>query len=395
MPTDAGVQCRDQHESIGALLRQARLARDLSEKEVADRLRITVHYVNALETDRYEKLPGSVFVTGYLKNYANLLEIDATSLVARYKDQVAERQASPHQEITPRTHKRRDYNPPYVAGSLVLFVALYFVLWLFRGTDAELTVDSEGAASEATVAVNTQTIDASTLRPAVGTTTTSSAGPDAATKSANAGSGSGSDEAGRQDEMTRPEARVTDSSRSSSSLQNAAVDSLEVAAEPMPTVSPAEAAVEPAVASNQAPAAALETADSEAVEQGGSGAANITGSEENIASAVATQESDRAAPVAVAAADNSQRLIEIHSEGSDTLRIDFTGASWVEVVDGSAQALYSDLREAGDILEITGHGPFNVLLGDAPQTRLEFNGDEVDVSGDVRIGNTARLTVGL
>ena len=81
--------------------------------------------------------------------------------------------------------------------------------------------------------------------------------------------------------------------------------------------------------------------------------------------------------------------------GTDTLRISFSGANWVEVNDGEENQIYRDLRVAGDVLEITGSAPFSILLGDAPRARLTFNGNEIDVSDNIRVDNSARLTVGL
>ena len=45
--------------SAGALLREAREAKGLDEKAIADKLHITVHYIKALESDQFEKLPGT------------------------------------------------------------------------------------------------------------------------------------------------------------------------------------------------------------------------------------------------------------------------------------------------------------------------------------------------
>jgi len=89
------------------------------------------------------------------------------------------------------------------------------------------------------------------------------------------------------------------------------------------------------------------------------------------------------------------RLISIQAIGNDMLRISFTGKSWIEVNDSESQQIYRDIRVAGDVLEITGSAPFNILLGDAHFTVMSLNGDEIDLSGDIRIDNSARLTVGL
>ncbi len=77
-------------ETAGNLLKVARERRGLTEKQVADRLHITMHYVRAIETDRYEKLPGIVFARGYIKSYALLLGLDKDQLVTLFDDSVSE-----------------------------------------------------------------------------------------------------------------------------------------------------------------------------------------------------------------------------------------------------------------------------------------------------------------
>ena len=103
----------------------------------------------------------------------------------------------------------------------------------------------------------------------------------------------------------------------------------------------------------------------------------------------------RAEQTAVAEATDQSRVFTIEAIGNDVLRISFIGESWIEVNDSESQQIYRDIREAGDVLEITGSAPFNILLGDAPFTSMSLNGDEIDLSADIRIDNSARLTVGL
>ncbi|HBP99733.1 MAG TPA: DUF4115 domain-containing protein, partial [Gammaproteobacteria bacterium] len=55
-------------------------------KEVADTLHITVHYVNALEHDQYDKLPGEIFAKGYMKRYAETLALDQAEVLAAYAE---------------------------------------------------------------------------------------------------------------------------------------------------------------------------------------------------------------------------------------------------------------------------------------------------------------------
>src|SRR5690606_33514344 len=64
----------------GEKLRILREEKGLSKSQVAEALRLTIHYVTALENDEYHKLPGKIFVKGYFKSYAVLLGADASEI---------------------------------------------------------------------------------------------------------------------------------------------------------------------------------------------------------------------------------------------------------------------------------------------------------------------------
>ena len=65
----------------GDRLREARAAAGLSVQEVASRLRMPVHVVEALEEGRWQVIGASVFVRGQLRSYARLLGVDVEPLL--------------------------------------------------------------------------------------------------------------------------------------------------------------------------------------------------------------------------------------------------------------------------------------------------------------------------
>jgi cytoskeleton protein RodZ len=67
----------------GRTLAEARAARNLTLAEVAQQLKLSATQVEALEADAYDRLPGPVFVRGFVRNYARLLELDAEALVSQ------------------------------------------------------------------------------------------------------------------------------------------------------------------------------------------------------------------------------------------------------------------------------------------------------------------------
>ncbi|WP_295451171.1 RodZ family helix-turn-helix domain-containing protein [uncultured Thiodictyon sp.] len=72
-------------ENPGRRLRVQRQSRGIEVERIAAQLHLRVAAVEALEQDRYQDLPGPVFVTGYLRNYARLVGLDPEPLIATYR----------------------------------------------------------------------------------------------------------------------------------------------------------------------------------------------------------------------------------------------------------------------------------------------------------------------
>ncbi len=69
---------------VGELLRTHRLKRNLSQEEVASELRMDVRQLDALENNRFDAFSGTVFVQGYLRNYAKLLDLDPAPIIDEF-----------------------------------------------------------------------------------------------------------------------------------------------------------------------------------------------------------------------------------------------------------------------------------------------------------------------
>jgi cytoskeleton protein RodZ len=70
--------------SPGQYLREARHASRMSKDEVSARLHLDPRVVDALEGDRYDRLPEPSFVRGYLRAYARLLDMPAERVIEAY-----------------------------------------------------------------------------------------------------------------------------------------------------------------------------------------------------------------------------------------------------------------------------------------------------------------------
>lgn len=72
-------------KSPGLYLSEARTQRGYSQEYVANKLHLRVRIVDLLEADDYQNMPEPVFIKGYLRAYAKLLDIKPDPLIEIYK----------------------------------------------------------------------------------------------------------------------------------------------------------------------------------------------------------------------------------------------------------------------------------------------------------------------
>jgi len=70
--------------SVGQHLKGLREAKRMSLAEVSRATRVPVASVERIEADRFDELPGEVFVRGFLRAYARALDVSGDDVLARY-----------------------------------------------------------------------------------------------------------------------------------------------------------------------------------------------------------------------------------------------------------------------------------------------------------------------
>lgn len=123
----------------GRTLAEARGRRNQTIAEVAQQLKLSATQVEALEADDYARLPGPVFVRGFVRNYARLMELDSEPLVAGLtlpQDQTAAGAAVPHSHNIPFPDGRGPRWPIYAAAIAVLAGLVVLFEFIFSGPPA-------------------------------------------------------------------------------------------------------------------------------------------------------------------------------------------------------------------------------------------------------------------
>lgn len=75
-------------ELIGARLNQARLMANLALQDIADRTKISLRFLSAIENDDFSALPGRVYIVGFTKAFARAVGLDEESLVTALREKM-------------------------------------------------------------------------------------------------------------------------------------------------------------------------------------------------------------------------------------------------------------------------------------------------------------------
>jgi cytoskeleton protein RodZ len=118
--------------SLGAWLRAQREARGVGLREIADSSKISLRYLEALETDRFDVLPAPVFTRGFLREYARVVGLDPDEVVNLYlvvaRDRDAESAAA--SGTAPDAGHARSSGPSALGYGLLLLLAVAVFLGL-------------------------------------------------------------------------------------------------------------------------------------------------------------------------------------------------------------------------------------------------------------------------
>lgn len=120
--------------SIGYLLKDARQKTGLSLRLVGRHTKINPKYLEALEKDNWEKLPGEIYAKNFLNQYCEFLKIDVNKLnidfnkIPHFKNNIHH-----DHEFRKKSNRKYFFNLPRVIKFIVIILILisvsYYILW--------------------------------------------------------------------------------------------------------------------------------------------------------------------------------------------------------------------------------------------------------------------------
>ena len=130
----------------GAILKEAREIRGLSEQQVADKLNFRIRLVQNIEVDVFDRSLPEAFNRGYLKSYAQLVNVSETVVLSNY-DQLAEAQSqcAGMQSFSKGTEKQAEHKLLMWITYLILaiFITATVVWWLQTPSEQPEPIEAE------------------------------------------------------------------------------------------------------------------------------------------------------------------------------------------------------------------------------------------------------------
>lgn len=115
--------------SIGQVLAAEREKRDKSIQDVERALKIRAKYIEALEADDFEAIPGDAYVSGFIKVYCEMLGLDPAPLLETYRNTHEKPELSMPQPVMPARREHPRF-PKALWVGLLLLAALAFSAWV-------------------------------------------------------------------------------------------------------------------------------------------------------------------------------------------------------------------------------------------------------------------------
>lgn len=118
-------------ELLGSYLKAQREMRQVDIRAISDETKIAVNWLQVIEGDMWDELPGRTFARGYAKAYAKALGLDMEEVLSRYDQMyIKEDEVEVGNDIVTLTKKRGRRIKPIIIAIFLILVATGLIVWL-------------------------------------------------------------------------------------------------------------------------------------------------------------------------------------------------------------------------------------------------------------------------
>lgn len=329
--------------AAGQMLAQQREKLGLDIEECSDKLKISSGKILALESGNDAPFASEIFIRGYLRNYAKLLNLSIADVLDCYDSQPCANETSDAVRFEKKSPSGSKWWLPYIIGIVVV------IGWFLVSNYLESQANRASEVTELSIVPPAEE-GAWDQQPSV----------------------SLEDEASdKTEQVIEPSIETPLNDQEKESLEIIKDNSLE------DTVNDSASNV----IDNSKAITDVESAESSPLE-------NVVANGESSSSSVVVEPGSAISPLPLNINSDVEDFIS-----HDVLYFTFLEECWVEVVDATNEVIASSLRQGNTQFTVKGRAPFSIVLGNVKGTTLRFNDDNIPLNS-VNGSRTLRLTVG-
>ena len=143
-------------QTIGNYLKSGREARNIKLSDVAHSTKISKWYLDCLEKDEFDKIPGGPYIKGYITSYASYIGIEEDEILKRYESlQINDDEETENQDQLPQ-HKKRQAMLVFSSGKKKLILGMAALILVAFGFGHFYFNDQIDVGTNPTIAQHTE-----------------------------------------------------------------------------------------------------------------------------------------------------------------------------------------------------------------------------------------------
>jgi cytoskeleton protein RodZ len=378
--------------SIGQTLKSMREAKGISQVDIASKMHLDPRFIVAIEEDNFDSLPDVIYVRGYIRSYSKLVGANADALVKQFEAHGGNFEPEIIPEIRHSSQTSGSDKPVKAFTYLVVF-ALMILLFAWWQSNYMMETPSFLSGQKVTPAAP---VDVTTTTPAPPVQPSSQYEPVVSNDPAQTGNPSSIYTPAA--ELNNYNQQLNVGTPSASTLPATGTNGEYPAAQPPAGTLPStisetstafNAGVPGTVPQVMAPLSPTSTVGTAPMTDSTVQPAPVS----PVTPPTAGTEMSATAAANPAAMGQTAQPPVMQTTGPDQIVLKLTADSWIEIIDSTGAKVFFNLGRSGDVFNVRGTAPFDVLLGFSQAVTLEYNGKPFDAAPYSRAG-VARFMLG-
>lgn len=328
----------------GTLLKQKREDLGLTQRQIADRLRLRLSIIQSIEENRFEDGQVATFTRGYLRSYAKAVGIRESEILCAFDDSYCQKpEVQPDMKSFSKKTKRQLHDSRIMLITWVILAVIVGMstLWWWQNSQKNSLIP-----------------DKTTIAPSAMSDIQSNNGASLA----------------NEDFATVPPLNELQYAATASEEAQMSRESLSGEASELTPPAPNEADV---------------LTEKPVVEE--TAAAPLAPAQPQGQTPVQSQAPVAAAPVTQT--DTPSQPVSSSTESASALLVmNFSADCWIQVKDATGKTLSTGVKKAGQSVSVSGQRPYKLVLGAPEGVSITLASEPVDLSGYTS-GKVARLTL--